>query len=57
MRMSEKCRNNNNNNNTNSDNPMISRRTDGGNKCVEMEKMRINEKKKEAFLLAIHKPM
>ena len=31
MRMSEKCRNNNKHNN-NSDNPLTSRRTDGGNK-------------------------
>ena len=30
MKMSEKCRNSNNNNN-NSDNPLTSRRTDGGN--------------------------
>ena len=30
MRMSERCRNNNNNNNNNSDNPLTSRRTDGG---------------------------
>ena len=30
MRMSEKCRNNNKHNNINSDNPLASRRTDGG---------------------------
>ena len=32
MRMSEKCHNNKNNNNNNSDNPLTSRRTDGGRK-------------------------
>ena len=34
MRMSEKCRNNNHNNN--SDNPLTSRRTDGGKKAREI---------------------
>ena len=35
MRMEEKCRNNNNNNNNNSDNPLTSRRTDGGKSIVK----------------------